>query len=453
MTKNFKIILVDDEDNYRETSQMLLEQFGYTVTSVSSAEEALEIMGKEYHPLVITDIVMQGMNGIDFLQNIKKIYQENVEVIMVTGYGSVETAVQTIKMGAFGYFIKSHNPEELIIEIEKARKIIELRNAKENNPVEFEDNFLLTSKNPKMQKIWEMVDKVADSNANILITGESGVGKEIVAKQLHICSSRREKPFIAVNCQQYPDALIESELFGHEKGAFTGAVFKRIGKLETTSGGTIFLDEIGDMNINTQIKLLRVLETRTIERIGSNHTISVDFRLVSATNRDIYSQEREGNFRKDFLYRINTIEINIPPLRDRREDLEDLIPFFVNKYAKETGKKISSIDEKTRSFLYTHDYPGNVRELKNIIERMVILSDSPILHLDCQVTSPCGTEENLFDFTQITYREAKRSFEKKYISEMLLSCNGNITRAAEKMGISRRQLFNKIAENNLDTQK
>ncbi len=446
----FKILIVDDEADYRETSKMLLEEFGYQVETAESGEEALKILEIEYYPLIITDIMMSGLNGIDFLQKVKSIYQQNVEVIMVTGYGSVETAVQTMKIGAFGYFIKSHNPDELILEIEKAKEVIDLKTLNNLHRESRENKFLVASKNKNMQKVWELVDKVAESNANILIIGESGVGKEIIANEIHIRSPRKIKPFVPINCQHYPDKLIESELFGHEKGAFTGAVARRLGKLEETNGGTIFLDEIGEMDLGTQVKLLRVLENHAIERIGSNRSITVDFRLVSATNRDIYAAVEEGLFRKDFLYRINTIEIDVPALRERPEDIEDLIDFFIERFAKQTGKHIIGMEPESKEILLKYQYPGNVRELKNIIERMVILSSGGMLTLD---NKKAYVSENICNVqtinsvkTNLSYKEAKQEFEKQYIKGVIEACGGNITHAAEKMGMSRRQLFNKITE-------
>ncbi len=446
----FKILIVDDEADYRETSKMLLEEFGYQVETAESGEEALKILEIEYYPLIITDIMMSGLNGIGFLQKVKSIYQQNVEVIMVTGYGSVETAVQTMKIGAFGYFIKSHNPDELILEIEKAKEVIDLKTLNNLHRESRENKFLVASKNKNMQKVWELVDKVAESNANILIIGESGVGKEIIANEIHVRSPRKIKPFVPINCQHYPDKLIESELFGHEKGAFTGAVARRLGKLEETNGGTIFLDEIGEMDLGTQVKLLRVLENHAIERIGSNRSITVDFRLVSATNRDIYAAVEEGLFRKDFLYRINTIEIDVPALRERPEDIEDLIDFFIERFAKQTGKYIIDMEPESKEILLKYQYPGNVRELKNIIERMVILSSGGMLTLD---NKKAYVSENICNVqtinsvkTNLSYKEAKQEFEKHYIKGVIEACGGNITHAAEKMGMSRRQLFNKITE-------
>lgn len=450
MAELFKILVVDDEEDTRVSLEMLLTSVGYQVKTADSAAEALCILGMEYYPLVVTDIMMPGINGIDFLHKIKKTYKQSIEVIMVTGYGSVETAVQTIKMGAFGYFIKGANPEDLLLDIKKAKKLIELKALQSQTENQKNQKFLLTSKSKKMQQVWDMVSDIAASNANVLITGETGVGKEIVAREIHAQSNRSEKLFVPINCQNYPDKLIESELFGHEKGAFTGAVNKRIGKIEAGNGGTVFLDEIGEMSLTTQVTLLRVLESKQIERIGSNRLIDVDFRLVSATNRNLHQRVKEGHFREDFLYRINTIEIRIPPLRERREDIPDLLEFFIRKYERETGKVIDRIDKDTEKFLLKYDYYGNIREMKNMIERMVLLSKDGVLKMSQEfMPEEARREEKSGIF--LPYKEAKQNFEKQYILDILQSCDNNISKAAEKMQMSRRQLFNKITEYEIET--
>ncbi|WP_313343363.1 sigma-54 dependent transcriptional regulator [Sedimentibacter sp.] len=446
----FKILIVDDDDDYRETYKMLLKKKGYSIDAAASAEEAYEMLNKDYYSLIISDIMMPGKSGVEFLKDVKEKYSKNIELIMVTGYGSVETAVQSMKIGAFGYFIKSHNPEELIIEIEKVKKIFSLNNVNELNKNNMKSKFLYTSKNKEMRNVYDLVIRVAESNSNVLITGESGAGKEIIANMIHDKSDRANMPFIPINCQYYSSNLIESELFGHEKGAFTGAEHRRIGHLEEANGGTIFLDEIGDMEEPIQIKLLRVLETKQIERMGSNKLINVNFRLISATNKDLKRAVSEEKFREDLYFRINTIEIKIPPLRNRKEDLEDMINFFINRFNKEMGKKIIGIDENTRNQLLNYDYPGNIRELKNIIERLVVLSDGEIIRGEIYNSERDTGRSNKYNDLDITsYKEAKRNFEINYIIGVLKECNNNITHAAKLMDISRRQLFNKIIEYNL----
>ncbi len=450
MSQSYKILIVDDEREYRETYRMILESRGFIVGEAESAKEALEVMENEYYPLVLTDILMPGMDGMEFLKEIKKNIEKSVEVIMVTGYGSIETAVQAMKMGAFGYFIKSHDPEELMIEIDKAKKIVNLQNQK-NMIAKNKENrrFLYQSKNSKMKEILGIIDTIGKSNTNVLLLGESGVGKEVVAQMLHDKSQRAAMPFIAINCQSFSDNLLESELFGHEKGAFTGAVDRRMGRFEEASGGTIFLDEIGEMSLNTQVKLLRVLENKTIERVGSNKSINVNFRLISATNRILTHEVKNGKFREDLFYRINTITIEIPPLRERKEDIADMIDFFTRRYKNELKKDIKGIDDETMNYLMNYDYPGNIRELKNIIERLTVLSADGILRMNFGTGAGPKKDIGLSHIEIKPYREAKKDFEINYLRNVLKHCNNNITQAANLIGISRRQLFNKIIEYNL----
>lgn len=450
MSSNIKILIVDDEEYGRDTYQMLVESSGFEAVTAGSADEARELLEANVFQIVLCDINMPKTDGITFLKEIKSRSGDRIEVIMITGYASVDTAVEAMKTGAFGYFIKSGDPAELLMEIDKAVDRL-IQNNAEFQESEKEPEYILSSKSKLMQKVWQMVDLVAASHANILITGESGTGKEIIASQIHARSDRKKAPYVALNCQQYPDELIESELFGHEKGAYTGATGKRIGKLEQANGGTVFLDEIGDISMETQTKLLRTLEQRVIERIGSNEVCPVDFRLITATNKDIPVAIKEGTFREDFYYRINTIEIKIPPLRQRREDLPDLIDFFVKKFSRDMSLPIKEMDAGTRDYLLNYDYPGNIRELKNTVERMIILSgNSDLLKLNGELgSSPAKqihkpSEDN--DMVGMAYKDAKAKFELEYISQILSEHKGNITQAAKAMDMSRRQLFNKINE-------
>ncbi|MGB5823497.1 MAG: sigma-54 dependent transcriptional regulator [Proteocatella sp.] len=475
-----KILVVDDEQDYRETFKMLLESKNFTVETAESADIALEKMHNEYFPLVLSDVIMPGTDGIDFLIKAKNQILKPFELILVTGYGNVQTAIAAIKNGAFGFFIKSHNPEELIIEIEKARRSVEMKNKLSMYAqLSSRESYISTSKNKKMRRVIELARTIAPSDSNVLITGESGVGKEIIANIIHENSTRSNMPFVAINCQSFSEHIIESELFGHEKGAFTGALEKRIGRFEEANGGTIFLDEIGELSHSTQVKLLRVLENRTVERIGSNKSISVNFRLISATNKDIRSNF-QSFFREDLFYRINTIELDIPPLRERKEDLDDLVYFFVNHFKNSTKKTISSISPSTMKFLKEYDYPGNIRELRNIIERLIVTSRSDVLKIDendmflaytpavtdtgsqnSNALSPTiftdalssksqaciGLEECIFeDGNLLNYAESKKNFEKYYFKKVMEKFDGNITKAAEYINLSRRQLFNKLHE-------
>lgn len=450
MKEAIKILVIDDEKEHRDTYRIILENRGFLVGEASSGDEALEILENEYYPLILCDYVMPGINGIEVLKKIKERYNKRIEVIIVTGYGGIKSAVEAMKLGAFGYFIKSHNPGELLLEINKAIKMIALQN-KQNLISISEDNkrFLYQSKNPKMKDIINILENVASTDSNVLLLGESGVGKEVLAQKLHEMSNRSSMPFIPINCQYFPENLLESELFGHEKGAFTGANEKRLGRFEEANGGTIFLDEIGDISTNTQVKFLRVLENKTIERIGSNKQIKVDFRLICATNKNLEEEIKEHRFREDLFYRINTISIEIPPLRERKEDLEDMIHFFIDIYKKEFKKNIKRIDDDTLKRLLKYDYPGNIRELKNIIERMFVLSQDGVLRMDNNSLirgphSSAGTKTEIPDFNT-----ARKEFEKEYLLSALKHHGNNITRTANAIGISRRQLFNKINQYNL----
>ncbi len=456
LSENFKILIVDDEEQYQDVFKMILDDKGYYSQTASSGEEALKKLKQDSYNLVLTDLIMDGMDGVELLQKIKKQFSDT-EVIIVTGYGTIENAVSAIKKGAFSYFIKTHDPEELLIEIEKLRKFHELQT--DNRILRNEQDkktYLLKTESKKYKNILDIIDKAADSNVSIFITGESGVGKEVLARYVHQRSNRRNGHFVAVNCQALSENLLESELFGHEKGSFTGASDRRIGKFQEANEGTLFLDEIGEIPISVQTKLLRVLETRTIERIGSNKSISINLRLISATNRDIVKAISEGLFREDLFYRINTIIVEIPPLRERKEDLPSLIDFFFEKCEVEQKKKINSIDEEVMKFLLSYKYPGNIRELRNIIERLVVLCENGKISSkdlpEYDENTQCSIENYYNEQSYNTIKEikplknCKKEFEANYIKQVLDKCNGNLTEAARLLDISRRQLFNKVVE-------
>lgn len=444
MEEEYRILIVDDEIEYQEVLTMILEDNGYYVSTAFSGVEALKKLKKEKFHLVLTDLMMEGIDGVKLLEQIKSKFQ-NTQVIMVTGYGSIQNAVETTKKGAAAYFIKGNDPEELLKEIEKLKKekiILEQK----------QDSYSIETQNREFKDILDVVEKAAKSNVSIFITGESGVGKEVLARYIHNISGRHGK-FVAVNCQALTENLLESELFGHEKGSFTGALDKRIGRFEEAKEGTLFLDEIGEIPPAIQTKLLRALETKTIERIGSNKEIAVDLRFISATNRDITEEIKKGNFREDLYYRINTIFITIPPLRKRKEDLPHLINFFFKKCEKELNKKIVSIEQSVMNFLLNYDYPGNIRELKNIIERIIVLSEDGNIsskYLPCyksKIIKNIEDEKISLDVNNIVpLKEYKKEFEAEYIKEVLKLCKGNITKSASFLGISRRQLFNKVNE-------
>jgi two-component system response regulator HydG len=444
MSHAFKILIVDDEQNYCDVLKMILEAENYFVISTTKATHALELLERENFDLVLSDFFMQDMDGFELLREIKKDHIDT-EVIIITGYGSIKNAVEAMKVGAFSYYIKSHDPEELLFEIAKVKRIAELK-LKIVQPA-VSGQYLMHSKNDKMKKAVDLIDKIANSPANILLLGESGVGKEAFAAYIHQKSGRNENNFVPVNCHAYSKTLLESELFGHEKGAYTGATETRIGKFESAEGGTLFLDEIGDATVDMQLKMLRVLDTKRIERIGSNKLIDVDFRLVCATNRSLSEMIREGHFREDFYYRISTFVVDIPPLRERREDLVAMVHFFVSKLAHEMKKSITKVDEDLMLYLMHYDYPGNIRELKNIIERLIVLSPDGILRKsDLYLDHKSSKATDL-----VTLKSYRKNSEREYIQSVLTTTGGHLTKSSEILGITRRQLFNLIQEHQLKT--
>lgn len=449
---NYVILVVDDEIEYQNTMSIILGANGYKVLTASSGDEAVEILKAKDVDLVITDLKMPGMSGTQLVEEAKKI-NEDVDIFIVTAYGSIESAVETIKLGANSYFIKSDDPQNLINAVGQLNKIRSL--SKENKILResiVKEEAFLAPKNRRYRDVLETCKLVAKSNINVLLLGESGVGKEVIANYIHKESDRANYHFVPVNCQTFSSGLIESELFGHEKGAFTGASGKRIGRFEEANQGTLFLDEIGDLPLETQSKLLRTIENRTIERLGSNKQIELDFRIISATNKNIEKLIQEGEFREDLLYRINTMTITIPPLRERKEDIPGLVDFFVEKIQREQKKKIVKIEEDVLEKLYSYDYPGNVRELKNIVERLIALS------VDGIISSKTADSYLTFDrkrpiINKGNLKEARKAFEKEYIEEALRDNGFNISKTAKAIDISDRQLWNKISELEIEIKK
>lgn len=444
----YRILIVDDEAEYQKVVSLILGGAGYHTSTCSNGSEALQFVREHEIHLVITDLRMPEMDGEKLIRELTAMNPE-IDIIVMTAYGSIESAVDTIKFGAKDYFVKSNDLEELIIKVERLAK---LRRLEEKSNIllrnQNSENVFLQSKNENYLRLLEFCDRTADTNINILLLGESGVGKEVFANYIHSRGKRSKEPFVPINCQAFPEGVIESELFGHEKGAFTGAVGKRIGKFEEANFGTLFLDEICDLPVSMQGKLLRVLESRRVERIGSNKSIDLDVRLISATNKVPEDEITSGRFREDLLYRINTLTMVIPPVRERKEDLEGLIDFFLRKIEMEQKKKIVRIEDRVMDVLLHYDYPGNVRELKNIIERMVALStDGTITVSDLPVSLHTAAAAGGVSVDQnLTLKEARTAFEKQYIEQKLHEAGGNVTRCASLLGITSRQLWNKISE-------
>jgi len=435
---DFKVLIVDDEAEFRKVIKTILVAKKYHVEHVSDAQMALsKIKNNKYH-LVLTDLVMPEKNGLELLDEIKD-YDQSIEVIIVTGYGSIDNAVNAMKKGAFSYYIKSNSPEKLLKEIKKLQKTLEAREKYLTSAVT-DSQYMLETSNKNFKNVLKIAKKSSKSNVNILILGESGVGKEVIAKFIHNNSERSEEPFIPVNCHAYSKNILESELFGHEKGAFTGANSQKIGKFENANKGTVFLDEIGELSMDMQVKLLRVIENRTIERVGGREAIKLDFRLISATNKDLLDKFQDS-FRDDLFYRISTIILRVPPLRDRKSDLPNLISFFIKQSSKKLGIEIKDMDKNVMEYLLDYDYPGNIRELKNIIERLVVLSEDGLITKDTLfVDSKTYDQEG----KAISLKEFREDVESKYIAKIIESCDGNITQASKVLNISRRQLHNKI---------
>lgn len=446
----FKILVVDDEEDYCAVSKMILENCGYSVVTCNSGREALDILERMNLDLVISDLKMNGMSGYELLEEIKR-REYDVEVIMLTAFGTIETAVEAMKLGAYTYVTKGNDPEELLIEVAKVRSMRDVNRQnmvlKEKTSVEY----MLESRNEKFNSMLTLVERAASSNSNILILGESGSGKEVLASFIHSKSQRREKNLMELNCQAISESILESELFGHEKGSFTGAAQRRIGHFEAANGGTLFLDEIGGVSMGIQAKLLKAIENKVIYRMGSSTPINVDFRLITATNRNLQKDMENGTFRSDLFYRISTIVLELPPLRERREDIPLFIDFFLNKFGREMKKENITVPENVRALLENYSYPGNIRELKNLIERLLVLSEQGEIreeYLPPEVLTGSrepATEGIHTDYTE-SLREYRQKAEKKYIEELIARYPQDMNAVADILSITRRQLLNKLTE-------
>jgi DNA-binding NtrC family response regulator len=450
MEKRNKIIVVDDEDIVRESLYDWLDGVGYDVEVAASAEEALEILKKKKINIMLADLVMPGMNGIELMKEAKKIYP-TLAAVIITAHATIQTAITAIREGAFDYIEKPFCPEKVELLIEK---LVEHQDLVEENIAlrrQIKEKFQfegIIAKSSKMLKIFDLIKTVAPTNATVLITGETGTGKEIVARAIHHQSKRQSKPFIATSCAALAESLLESELFGHEKGSFTGAVGRKKGKFEAADKGTLFLDEIGEINANTQIHLLRALEEKKITRIGSNEEIAVDVRVITATNKDLRNMVLEGKFREDLYYRLKVVTINLPPLKDRKEDILPLAEHFLKKFAEENNKDIAKFSPGVIEFMLNYSWPGNVRELENMIEHGVILTKDKAVtmaELPQDIIHPAVQKEKTIE-----------AVTKNHILNVLEETKGNITKAAAILGIRRMTLYNKLKKydltvNNLDS--
>jgi DNA-binding NtrC family response regulator len=446
MSEKARILIVDDELIVRQSLSDWLAESGYEVEAVDGGSKAISEVKKKEWDLLLVDLKMRGMDGIDVMRAVKKI-SKDLPVVIITGYPTVDTAVQAMKQGAYDYIVKPFNPEEIDLVI---RNVVAHQNlVKENirlrqelkRRYQFKD---IVGKSRKMQEVLVLVKTVARSNSTVLIQGESGTGKELIARAIHSASPRSKHPFIAVSCAALPETLLESELFGHEKGAFTGAISSRKGKFELADGGTLFLDEVGDTSQKTQADLLRVLEEREFTRIGGSELIKVDVRVISATNKELEALVSQKRFRDDLYYRLNVVTIQVPPLRERKQDIPLLAEHFLTKYSLENKKQIESIDEDTLDLLMKYHWPGNVRELENSIERAVVVARGDFVSPDDLPPSVKGETVDALGPSVAAHNLPLQEIERRYIQQVLQVANWNIKRAAGTLGIDRTTLYNKI---------
>jgi len=451
------ILVVDDEEGIRQVLQDVLEDEGHQVFAVEDGFQALEILEKEAVDLVILDVWLPNMGGIDVLKRVRGSWPD-IEVVVISGHANINMAVQAVKIGAFDFLEKPLSLEKTITVVENALKLEELkrenRNLKES--IFLEDEMI--GSGGQMRKVQELIEQSAGSDARILVLGENGTGKELVAREIHRRSRRAKGPFIEVNCASIPETLIESELFGHEKGAFTDAHARRKGKFELANGGTLFLDEIADMSLSTQAKVLRVLQEMKFERVGGEKSVSVNVRVIAATNKNIQEEIRAGRFREDLYFRINVIPIFVPPLRERTEDLEALIDYFMEKFKRPSERETKRFSEEAIQLLKIYFWPGNVRELKNFIERINIMTEEKVISPESirrYLTSRTEWEkaEVLKGFESMKLNEAKDEFEREFLVKKLEENEQNIARASRALGITPSHLHNKIKKHGIEIKK
>ncbi len=438
------ILIIDDEKSIRDSLEGVLSDEGYEVGSAASAEAGLKRIASTLPDLVLLDIWLPKMDGIDALREIKKINQY-LPVIMISGHGTVETAVKATKLGAYDFLEKPLSLEKVVLTIEHALEQKRLREANRELLQAQMKKYKILGESKSIVELKRGIERVASTNSWVLITGENGTGKELVARNLHFLSNRSTKPFVAVNCAAIPEELIESELFGHEKGAFTGAVSSKKGKFDVADKGTVFLDEIGDMSLKTQAKVLRILEDRTFERVGGTKNITVDARVIAATNKDLNEEIKKGNFREDLFYRLNVIPFYVPPLRERTRDIPIFVNHFLAMFSKDSGRESPSITKESMKWLTSYNWPGNIRELKNLMERLVIMSATPEIcdeDIPAYIRGRRGSVEA--NSLNSTLKEARVEFERDFIIKKLEEFDGNVAQTAKAIGVERSHLYRKM---------
>ena len=437
MDKKISILIVDDEDSVRESLTSWFIEDGYRVECAENAKKALAILESGYFDIILTDLKMPGMDGLELLQRIKSLNKDSI-IIVMTAFASVDTAVKALKEGAFDYVTKPFDPDDLSHLIRNASKQISL--AHENETLKKRVDSLenvedLIGKSEAIKIVLHEIESVAPTNSSVIITGESGTGKELVARAIHANSQRKFYPMVSVHCGALTESLLESELFGHEKGAFTGALYNRKGRFEMADSGTIFLDEIATISQKMQVELLRVLETKSFIRVGGNKEISSDFRVICATNRDLKSMVEKGTFREDLYYRLNVMNIHVPPLRERVEDIPLLVEYFIRKYCASMNKPLITIDPPVLKRISGYQFPGNIRELENMIERAIVVGNGKKIVLKDLPFEKDGVDSNV---------ESLDDFEKAFILQILNKYSWNISRTAHALKVDRVTLYNKI---------
>ncbi len=442
------ILLIEDEKLMRVTLEDALKSSGYDVISFENGRDAIDALRENYFSIVVTDVRLPDANGLEILKNIIG-NKKDTQVILMTAFGSIKDAVEAMKLGAFDYITKPFSLDEFLLIIKRALDVKSLKDENirlKKDIVKYYSFPNIICESTEMKNVFSLVEKVSESDSTVLILGESGTGKELIATTIHYQSKRKNKPLIKVNCSALPEGLIESELFGHEKGAFTGAIKRKPGRFELADGGTIFLDEVGDLPLSTQSKLLRVIQERTFERVGGTDTLNVDVRIIAATNKNLEEEVKVGRFREDLYYRLNVIPIILPPLRERKEDIPHLISFFLERYRNKLSRNIH-FSKDALDLLLKYNYPGNIRELENIIERCVTLSITDVIEKD---DLPSFIFKKIDDKRQISLSDIAAEAEREYIIRILKTTGGNKTKAAEMLRISRKTLWEKINTYGID---
>ena len=451
-----QVLVADDEPNLRRVLSAQLERDGYDVHTVEDGEAVLQALEEHHIDVLITDLRMPKLSGMGVLKEVSSRYRQ-LPVIMITAHGTVDTAVEALKLGAFDYVTKPFDRTEFRNVVQKAIRTSELISRNVLRSPDEQGRYRIIGQSPQIGEVYDVIEKVADTPATVLITGESGTGKELIATALHENSSRKEKPLVRVNCAAIPPELIESELFGYEKGAFTGAVTSKPGRFELAHGGTLFLDEIGDIPIKMQVKLLRALQEQEFERVGGIKTINVDVRLIAATNRDLKTELAQGRFREDLYYRLNVVHVHLPPLRDRPSDIPLLLGHFIQIYNKRLNREIDTFSEKALQAMNAYGWPGNIRELENVVERCMIFAEESHVefeHLPAEVRGertsplpmPSATPSLPGEGLKVAVREATAKIERQFIEKALKQTEGNVTHTARLLKISRKSLQTKMKE-------